>query len=115
MLFLSACTPSKTNLSGTWLASYPGGPLKVKIVHTGDDITATLLDGNAFVPAGKEAFSGKFKLPVFEGQQLCAYPGFQRPFHVKVMIKVIDNDHFTEDVAPGSNCGGFPVDWVRMK
>jgi len=115
MLILLSCTSSAVNLTGVWLASYPGGPLKVKINHSGEDVIATLLEGNAYVPAGKVTFSGKFNPKLFEAQQICAYPGFQNPFQVKVAIKIIDNDHFTESIAPGGNCGGFPVNWERVK
>ncbi len=115
LLFLVACSSPKINLTGVWLASYPGGPLKVKIVHSGEDVVATLIDGNMYVPAGKAAFSGKFHRNEFDAQQLCAYPGFQNPFMVEVTIKIVDNDHFVESLAPGSSCSGFPVNWVRMK
>jgi hypothetical protein len=117
MLLFVACTSPQINLTGVWLASYPGGPLKVRIVHSGEDVRATLIDGNAFVPAGKDAFSGKFHRNQFDAQQICASPGFQNPFMVKVLINIIDKDHFVESLAPGSSssCGGFPVNWVRMK
>jgi hypothetical protein len=115
LLFLVACTSPKTDLTGVWLASYPGGPLKVKINQSAENVVATLIDGNAFVPAGKETFYGKFHPDLFEAQQVCASPGFQNPYLVKVMIKIIDNNHFVESLATGSSCGGFPVDWVRMK
>jgi len=115
MPILFSCTSSHAPLTGVWLASYPGGPLKVKINQSGDDVIATLLEGNAFVPAGKETFSGKFHPELFEAQQICAYPGFQNPYLVNVTIKIIDNDHFIESLAPDAHCGGFPVNWERIK
>jgi hypothetical protein len=115
LLFPVSCSSPQINLTGVWQASYPGGPLKVKIIHSGEDVVATLIDGNIYIPAGKETFSGKFRHDQFDAQQVCAFPGFKNPFMVKVTIKITDNDHFVESLAPGSSCGGFPVNWVRMK
>jgi hypothetical protein len=100
------------DLSGKWLAYYPGGPLEVSIKQAGRKLTATLLTGNEFVPAGQVTFYGSQEANPFEAQQICAHPHFTGPFWIAVKITIIDGDHFTED---GTGCGGFPVVWKRQR
>jgi hypothetical protein len=109
-------------LVGTWYASYPGGPLKATIVldhyFRGTNYIATLVDGNKDMPPGTVAWRGTPDRNVRDlvvGEQLCAEAGHVRVTSVKVTMQVADIDHFTESLAPGASCRGFPVTWVRVK
>jgi hypothetical protein len=102
---------SPDDLSGIWSASYPGGPLRVSIRQAGNRVVATLLKGNAYVPAGEITFHGTYNSNPFHIQQICTQMNFTSAHWVNAQIQVIDGDHMTEDCA---ECGGCPVMWHRL-
>lgn len=110
-----ATSAISTDLSGVWLAYYPGGPLRVSVRQTGKDVVATLLTGNVFVPAGQITFYGTFGASPFVAKQICAGQNFASPHWIGASIRVVDSDHLTEDADQPGECSGFPVLWKRLK
>jgi hypothetical protein len=104
---------SLVDLSGTWLATYTGGPLRASIQQIGTHVTATLLQGNDYVPAGKVTFDGTYDSARFRAKQVCAGRNYTNPQWATVEISVIDSNNMKEELA-GSNCSGFPVTWYRV-
>jgi hypothetical protein len=105
------------DLAGIWSATYPGGPLRVRITQNDKNVVATLIDGNAYVPSGAVTFSGSYDSMSFSALQTCAQVGYQNPFKVPVRISVRDKDRFVETNLPGGPpCGdGTPVVWTRIQ
>jgi hypothetical protein len=104
---------SLVDLSGTWLATYTAGPLKVSIKQTGSHVVATLLEGNGYVPAGKVTFDGTYDSALFRAKQVCAGWNYSNPHWADVLITVTDRDNMKEEQLSG-NCSGFPVTWYRI-
>jgi len=100
-----APSPVVYNLAGTWSATYPGGPLPVRITQTGTRMSGVLLRGNKYVPAGKVEIRGNVTGRVFHGQQLCAFEGFVDARWVNTTITIADSRHFTSTIT-SSFCSG---------
>src|SRR5258708_39332884 len=70
-------------LNGNWMATYPGGPLRVVIgvdqMLRGRNYVATLIDGNKSIPPGQVVWKGKLdpNVPgIVIADQICAEHGF---------------------------------------
>ena len=108
-------------LNGNWMATYPGGPLRVVIsldpMLLGRNYVATLVDGSKTIPAGQVIWRGILD-PNVPGlvlaDQVCADNGFVQARMVKARILVRDPSHFTEDLVNPKDCHGFPVNYVRV-
>ena len=107
-------------LDGTWLATYPGGPLRVIInldeMLRGRNYVATLVDGSKDIPAGQVVWRGTPDPNVpglVTATQICAAKGFVSARWVDVRLLVADRDHFREELVNPKDCPGFPVKFTR--
>jgi len=108
-------------LNGNWMATYPGGPLRVVIgldpMLRGRNYVATLVDGNKSIPPGQVVWKGKLD-PTVPGiviaDQICAEHGFLQARWVQVRILVHDPSNFREELVNPSDCHGFPVRFTRI-
>ncbi len=108
-------------LDGNWMATYPGGPLRVVIgldpMLRGRNYVATLVDGNANIPPGQAVWRGTVDSNVpglVIANQVCAERGFQQARMVKARILVSDASNFREELVNPKDCGGFPVKFTRV-
>ncbi len=108
-------------LNGNWMATYPGGPLRVVIgldpMLRGRNYIATLLDGNKNIPPGQTVWKGSVdpNVPgIVAADQICAEKGFQQARWVPVRIIVSDASHFREELIDPTACHGFPVTFTRV-
>jgi hypothetical protein len=108
-------------LNGNWMATYPGGPLRVVIgldqMLRGRNYIATLIDGNKSIPAGQVVWKGTLdqNAPgIVKADQICADHGFQLARWVKARIIVSDASHFREELVTPGDCHGFPVTFTRV-
>lgn len=108
-------------LNGNWMATYPGGPFRVVIgldqMLRGRNYVATMVDGNANIPAGEAVWRGTLdtNVPgVVLADQVCAEHGFRLARLVKVRIVVSDASNFREELVNPHDCGGFPVKFTRV-
>lgn len=109
------------HLDGLWSATYPGGPLRVTVAVDprlmGRNYVATMVDGNANVPAGQVTWRGTPDANVpglIMVNQICADQGFLLARWIKARITVKDRNHFTEDLVRPQDCHGFPVEFTRI-
>ncbi|HUO05850.1 MAG TPA: hypothetical protein VMU16_11705 [Candidatus Binataceae bacterium] len=109
------------HLDGLWSATYPGGPLRVTVAVNpmlmGRNYVATLVDGNANIPAGQVVWRGTPDANVpglIPVNQICADQGFLMARWISARISVQDSDHFTEDLVRPQDCHGFPVLFTRI-
>src|SRR5580700_2305623 len=72
-------------LNGNWMATYPGGPLRVVIgldpMLRGRNYLATLVDANKNIPPGQVVWKGTLdqNVPgIVKADQICAEHGFQQ-------------------------------------
>ena len=72
-------------LNGNWMATYPGGPLRVVIgldpMLRGRNYVATMVDGNKTLPPGQVVWRGTLDQHVpgiVRAKQLCADHGLPR-------------------------------------
>ena len=101
------------DLTGIWSASWPTGPIRVRITQNGNQVVAVKLDGSVYVPAGAVAFSGSYNANPFLASQSCAAEGYRDPYQVPVRIDVRDRNFFVETLIAGS-CEGFPITYRRI-
>ena len=108
-------------LNGNWIATYPGGPLRVVIgldqMLRGRNYVATLIDGNKNIPPGNVVWRGTLDQHVpgiVIADQICADHGFQQSRWVKARIIVSDPSNFLEELVNPKDCGGFPVKFTRV-
>ncbi|MFZ0680202.1 hypothetical protein [Candidatus Binatus sp.] len=108
-------------LNGNWMATYPGGPLRVVIgldqMLRGRNYVATLIDGNKNIPAGQVVWKGTLdqNVPgIVKAQQICAEHGFLSARWVEARIIVSDASHFREEPVNPTDCHGFPVQFTRI-
>jgi hypothetical protein len=108
-------------LNGNWMATYPGGPLRVVIgldqMLRGRNYVATLVDGNKNIPAGQIVWNGTLDQNVpglVKAQQICAEHGFISARWVAARIVVSDASHFREELVNPGDCHGFPVNYTRV-
>ena len=108
-------------LNGNWMATYPGGPLRVVIgldpMLRGRNYVATLVDGNKDIPPGNVVWRGTLDQHVpgiVVADQICAERGFQQARWVKARIIVSDASNFREELVNPSDCHGFPVKFTRI-
>ena len=108
-------------LNGNWMATYPGGPLRVVIgldpMLRGRNYVATLVDGNKSIPPGNVVWKGTLDhhVPgIVIADQICAEHGFLQARWVKVRILVSDASNFREELVNPNDCGGFPVKFTRV-
>src|SRR5271163_776253 len=92
-------------LNGNWMATYPGGPLRVVIgldqMLRGRNYVATLIDGNKTLPAGEVVWRvtvDQYVPGIVRGKQLCADNGLPLSRQVPVRIVVSDASHFREEL-----------------
>ena len=108
-------------LNGNWMATYPGGPLRVVIgldpMLRGRNYVATLVDGNKTIPPGQVVWRGTLD-PYVPGiviaNQICADNGFPLARWVQARIVVSDASHFREELVNPTDCHGFPVQFTRV-
>ncbi len=108
-------------LNGNWMATYPGGPLRVFIgldpMLRGRNYVATLIDGNKNIPPGQVVWKGTLdqNVPgIVKADQICAEHGFQQARWVKARIIVSDASNFREELVNPGDCHGFPVKYTRV-
>ncbi len=108
-------------LNGNWMATYPGGPLRVVIgldkMLRGRNYVATLVDGNKNIPPGQVVWKGtldQYAPGIVKADQICAEHGFQGARWVKARIVVSDASNFREELVDPTSCHGFPVQFTRV-
>ena len=108
-------------LNGNWMATYPGGPLRVVIgldqMLRGRNYVATLIDGNKSIPAGQVVWKGTLdqNAPgIVKADQICADHGFLQARWVQARIIVSDASNFREELVNPTDCHGFPVTFTRV-
>jgi len=108
-------------LNGNWMATYPGGPLRVVIgldqMLRGRNYVATLIDGNKTLPPGQVVWRGtvdQYVPGIVRAQQICADNGLQLSRQVPVRITVSDASHFVEELVVPGACHGYPVTYTRV-
>jgi hypothetical protein len=103
------------NLSGIWSVTYPGGPLRVRVVHRGSSLVATLLDGNIAVPAGKVTIQTHgVGSRTFLAEQICAYPGYIGAHFVGVRMIVAEDGKSMKEEVIGSCGAQASVEWSKV-
>jgi hypothetical protein len=108
-------------LNGNWMATYPGGPLRVVVgldpMLRGRNYVATLVDGNKNIPPGQVVWKGTVE-PQVSGivvaDQICAEHGFISARWVKARIIVRDPSYFRVELVNPADCHGFPVRFTRV-
>lgn len=108
-------------LNGNWMATYPGGPVRVVIgldpMLRGRNYVATMVDGNKNIPPGQAVWRGTLdqQVPtIVVADQICAEHGFQQARWVKARIVVNDASNFREELVNPNDCAGFPVKFTRV-
>jgi len=108
-------------LNGNWMATYPGGPLRVVIgldpMLRGRNYVATLIDGNKSIPSGQVVWKGtldQYVPGIVKADQICADHGFLQARWVKARIIVGDASNFREELVNPTDCSGFPVKFTRV-
>ena len=108
-------------LNGNWMATYPGGPLRVVIgldqMLRGRNYIATLIDGNKNIPPGQIVWKGKLdpNVPgIVIADQICAEHGFLEAKWVQARIVVSDPSKFQVELVNPNDCHGFPVKFTRV-
>ena len=108
-------------LNGNWMATYPGGPLRVVIgvdqMLRGRNYIATLIDGNKSIPPGQVVWKGKLdpNVPgIVIADQICAEHGFLQARWAPARIIVSDPSNFREELVNPKDCHGFPVTFTRV-
>ena len=108
-------------LNGNWMATYPGGPLRVVIgldqMLRGRNYVATLIDGNKSIPAGQVVWKGTLdqNAPgIVKADQICADHGFLQARWVQARIIVSDASNFREELVNPKDCHGYPVTYTRV-
>jgi hypothetical protein len=108
-------------LNGNWMATYPGGPLRVVIgvdqMLRGRNYIATLVDGNKSIPPGQVVWKGKLdpNVPgIVIADQICAEHGFLEARWAPARIIVSDASNFREELVNPKDCHGFPVTFTRV-
>jgi hypothetical protein len=108
-------------LNGNWMATYPGGPLRVVIgldqMLRGRNYVATLIDGNKNIPAGQVVWKGTLDQSapgIVKARQICAEHGFISARWVEARIIVSDASNFREELVDPNDCHGFPVKFTRV-
>jgi len=108
-------------LNGNWMATYPGGPLRVVIgldqMLRGRNYVATLVDGNKTLPPGQVVWRGtldQYVPGIVQAKQLCADNGLPLSRQVPVRIVVSDASNFREELVHPNDCHGYPVTYTRV-
>jgi len=108
-------------LNGNWMATYPGGPLRVVIgvdqMLRGRNYVATLVDGNKSIPPGQVVWKGKLdpNVPgIVIADQICAEHGFLQARWAPARIIVSDASNFREELVNPKDCHGYPVTFTRV-
>ena len=108
-------------LNGNWLATYPGGPLRVVIgldqMLRGRNYVATLVDGNKNIPPGQVVWKGRLDpnvTGIVAADQICAEHGYIGARWVDARIIVSDASNFREELVDPTSCHGFPVKYTRV-
>jgi hypothetical protein len=108
-------------LNGNWMATYPGGPLRVVIgldpMLRGRNYVATLVDGNKNIPPGQVVWKGtldQYVSGIVNANQICAEHGFQQARWVSARIVVSNASNFREELVNPNDCHGFPVKFTRV-
>ena len=108
-------------LNGNWMATYPGGPLRVVIgldqMLRGRNYIATLVDGNKNIPPGQVVWKGSLdpNVPgIVIASQVCAEHGFLQARWVQARIIVSDASNFRVELVNPNDCHGFPVTFTRV-
>ena len=109
------CPKFTGNLSGVWSVTYPQGPLRVRVVHRGPTLVATLIDGNIAVPAGKVTVqTNAVGSRTFSAEQICAYPGYIGAHFVDVRFTVAENGKYMKEDVIGSCGAASSVEWSKI-
>ena len=108
-------------LNGNWMATYPGGPLRVVVgldqMLRGRNYVATLVDGNKNIPAGQVVWKGtldQYVPGIVNADQICAEQGFLQARWVKARVIVSDASNFRVVLVTPDSCHGFPVKFTRV-
>jgi hypothetical protein len=110
------CPKINGNLSGIWSVTYPQGPLRVRVVHRGPTLVATLIDGNIAVPAGKVTVqTNAVGSRIFSAEQICAYPGYLGAHFVDARFTVAENSKYMKEDLIGSCGAGSSVEWSKVQ
>ncbi len=108
-------------LNGNWMATYPGGPLRVVIgldpMLRGRNYVATLIDGNQNISRGQVVWKGTLDQSapgIVVASQICADQGLLLARWVNARIIVTDASNFREELVNPNACHGFPVTFTRV-
>ncbi len=105
---------ARESLTGMWDGDYgPNGIEKVEIRQQGNEVTATKVTGDAWVPAGEVTFRATLDGRSGEGQgQIATAQGHKDPRFVPGRLTVVDEDTIQfEWIVDGR--GGFVVSYKR--
>lgn len=96
--FQNAPPGSRLDLNGEWQGQFtvnqPSLKIeKVMIQQIGDQITATKITGDEFVPAGKVTVRGAYNANPFSAEQVCADAGYTNTRWIKASITILDRNH----------------------
>jgi outer membrane protein OmpA-like peptidoglycan-associated protein len=102
------------DLNGEWQARFTLGGSRFKkervmVRQIGDEIVATKITGDGFVPAGKEALHASYSGNPFSAEQLCALKDNANPQWRTITVRILDARHFKVQ----DGCSGN-VTWERI-
>jgi outer membrane protein OmpA-like peptidoglycan-associated protein len=102
------------DLNGEWQGKFTVNQAdlkieKVMIQQIGNDMVATKITGDEFVPAGKVTIHGAYTANPFSAQQVCASAGFQNAHWVDVTVTIMDATH----LKVANSCGADAL-WERV-
>ncbi len=99
------------DLSGTWLGRYPGKNARVRINQKGRHVTATLLESDGYVPAGKTSWYGENTGHTFFVRQACAQRNYTAPVWKLGTVVVESPASFSLFV---TGCGNAKISFSRI-
>lgn len=102
----------KFDLRGVWIGNYPEHDLRVRITQENSHVTATLLDGNAYVPAGKISWYGDITGSRFPVQQVCAHRNYVAPEWHQATVTVVNQNTLDLGI---NGCATSAIRFTRMR
>jgi hypothetical protein len=105
---------ARESLTGFWNGDYgPNGIEKIEIRQQGNEVTATKVTGDDWVPAGEVTWRATLDGKTGEGQGQIADKGHKNARLVPGRLTVLDEDHVSfEWIMEGNQ--GFPVFYTRL-
>lgn len=113
---ISLRSPAKLSanidLRGVWIGNYPEHDLRVRITQENTRVSATLLDGNAYVPAGKISWYGDITGTRFAVQQVCAHRYYVAPEWHRATVTVVNENTLDLGI---NGCATSAIRFTRMR